>query len=201
MPTLPTSSSVLAIWFFAILSAALTASNVFLLKKVSVLSAQLEQSGELLSRKLGVDSGTTVPAITGYDVSGHRLKFPYGKDSRKTVVLVFSPRCNACITQWPIWHKIVASLDGKKFRVVAIDQASLTSTDYLDTYQLRDFNVIASPDAETILAYDLRATPQTILVGATGIVEAVWTGANMSATQRRVQARLLNIDPSLTRVD
>lgn len=187
-------------WIFAALCVALSVSNVLLFRKVSALDAQLQFTEERLLRAISVAPGTTVPPLSGTDPSGRRVAFAYGTDARKTVMLVYSPRCKSCDAQWPVWREIVSKIDGTKFRVVAVDQTALTTDAYLAAHRLRGLSVIARPDAATLRDYKLKATPQTVVIGPAGVVEAVWTGASIADAQRQAQSRLLEIGPLVTTV-
>ena len=154
---------------FAVL---VSAANLLLIRQSRNLQVRLQS----VRKELEIQPGSTVPALSGKDPRGNPLVVGYGQDRKQTVLLVFSPECGVCDVNWPNWDRAIRTADANGDRVVGVNLAPAVSQKYLDQHGLRDRSVIAQADASTVLGYNLRFTPQTIVVGADGEVQWVWTG-------------------------
>jgi hypothetical protein len=111
--------------------------------------------------------------------NGKQVRYAYGiTDQRDTLLLVLSPTCHACEYNWPNWTQMIRKLNGQKTRLLIANIAagSALTTDYLAKHQVAADNVIAEVSAESIQAYKLGYTPQTILIAPDGKVVRVHTG-------------------------
>lgn len=125
-------------------------------------------------------AGMIVPPLVGYDLNGDKLAIGYGKDSQKTLILALSPSCHACDDNWPQWQRLIASEHAKGVRIVLADIATNEpplSKAYVTQHGIGSLPVLAEVTAESMIAYHLQYTPQTILVDQTGKVEKVQSGA------------------------
>jgi len=120
--------------------------------------------------------GSNVPSLSGIDESGTRESLPYGNDPRSTIVFVFAKNCEICGLNWPIWTDRAARIDRQRFRLVYLNLGSPVNQDYLQSHQIQNSIVLVEPDPQTIIKYNLRFTPETILVDNRGIVTNVWAG-------------------------
>jgi peroxiredoxin len=120
--------------------------------------------------------GAQMPDLRGTDLEGKPVEVLYGKDSRKVLVLVFSPTCPFCDQNWPKWQQVISSLDRSAIRPVLVDVTSTTTASFVSQHQLASLPVILKADPRDTLDYRLHLTPQTILVDPNGKVEKVWTG-------------------------
>lgn len=91
-------------------------------------------------------------------------------------MLVFSITCPVCDENWPYWDRILARLDTRRFRVLALNLSDELPSEYVAKYNLSRIPVLARVSADSILASRLRFTPQTILANSTGEVRRVWSG-------------------------
>ena len=85
----------------------LLAANIALIHQNSQLKSQLSLPPPLME----ASAGTQVPDLRGVDLEGKPVEVLYGKDSRKVLVLVFSPTCPFCDQNWPKWQQVISSLD------------------------------------------------------------------------------------------
>ena len=165
-------SKPLAILFIAC-GLALILSNVLLARRLS----QLARLDDLLNVSNKLETGGVVPPLVGYDLSGNKVTYSYGDDSRDTMLLVLSPGCHACDENWPKWNRLIKSLDSQSTRLVIANIASIPVTpDYISRHQINGIPLVAEVSAESMQAYRLAYTPQTILIGHDGRVRKVHTG-------------------------
>jgi hypothetical protein len=150
----------------------LLAANLALIRQNRELKAQLSQPPLALEAA----AGSHVPDLRGFDEQGHPLEVIYGKESRKTLVLVYSPACGFCDENWPRWFELVPTLDRDAVRPVLVDVTATSSEPFLASHHLDGVPVFVQVDPRAALAYRFHLTPQTILVDSTGNVERVWTG-------------------------
>jgi len=166
-------SKPLAILFLAC-GLALVLSNVFLARRL----AELRGLDDLLNISNKLEPGGVVPPLIGYDLAGKKVTYTYGEDSRDTILLIMSPACHACDENWPKWKQLIQSLDTQSTRLVIANIASSPVTpDYIARHQIDGIPLMAEVSAESMQAYRLAYTPQTILVGHDGRVRKVHTGA------------------------
>jgi peroxiredoxin len=150
----------------------LLAANIALIHQNSQLKARLE----LPPPQMEASQGAQMPDLRGTDLEGKPVEVLYGKDSRKVLVLVFSPTCPFCDQNWPKWQQVISSLDRSAVRPVLVDVTSTTTAGFVSQHQLSSLPVILKADPRATVDYRMHLTPQTILVDPNGKVEKVWTG-------------------------
>ena len=150
----------------------LLTANIALIHQNSQLKAQLSLPPPVME----ATAGTQVPDLKGVDLEGKPVEVLYGKDSRKVLVMVFSPTCPFCDQNWPKWQNVISSLDRSTVRPVLVDVTSTTTEGFVSQHQLSSLPVILKADPRATMGYRMHLTPQTILVGPNGKVEKVWTG-------------------------
>lgn len=170
---------------FVLLGAALVALNVGLVVQNRTLKAAAGNAGG--GRAIVLPPGKSVPALSGLDSEGRQLVFDYGSDRRKTLLLVFSPRCPYCTKNMPNWNALALGLSDKEFRVVAVSTVPEGVQEYVEKHGLNNVPVITTPDPKDKVAYEMNVTPQTVLIGADGTVEKVWTGLIQGAEREEIE--------------
>jgi peroxiredoxin len=169
-----------------VLGATLLFVNVLLVqqnKKLKVLASRPD-------RTLEVKPGTALPPLQGFDSNGARQSIDYGQDSRKTVLLVFSPVCHACEENMPNWEAIINGLDQRSFRLAAVSLQSEGFKEYASRHGINQVPVLTKIDPKYRVTYNLALTPQTILIAADGKVEKVWTGVLRGEAKHEVELEL-----------
>jgi peroxiredoxin len=146
--------------------------DVSLLRQNRQLKAQLSAPAPGLE----VQVGRQVPDLEGFDVAGKALSVRYGTDSRKTLVLVFSPTCQFCAQNWPRWKELMGGLDQQAVRPIGVDVTSTSSPAFLSEHDLSGIPVFLRVPPQIVVSYRFQVTPQTILVDSHGKVEKVWSG-------------------------
>jgi len=76
------------------------------------------------------------------------------------------------------------------FRVIAVSLIAQGTREYISRYDLNTIPVIAEPDPEVRVAYNLLLTPQTILISSDAKVEKVWTGVLRGEKQKELEQSL-----------
>lgn len=173
--------------FFVLLMVVMAGLNVALVVQNKTLKAAAANAG---SRSIALKAGKALPALNGVDVEGRKLTFDYGADPRKTVLLVFSPRCPYCADNMPNWRALAEGVDPRSYRVVAVSLLSEGVREYVTEHGLSNVPVIADPDPKNRVAYEMNLTPQTVLIAADGTAEKVWTGLIRGAERDEVEQRL-----------
>jgi peroxiredoxin len=163
---------------------------------LSVNIALVHQNSQLKARlalpppELEATVGAQVPNLRGMDLEGNPAEVLYGKDSRKVLVLVFSPTCPFCDQNWSRWQQVISSLDRSSVRPVAVDVTSTTTAGFVAQHQLASLPVFLKVDPRVTVDYHLQLTPQTILVDPAGRVEKVWTGVLNDSALADLQQRV-----------
>lgn len=170
--------------------------TLVVMNAVLVLQNRSLKSGE--GRSLVLRPGKVVPALAGVDADGRKVTFDYEQDTRKTVVLVFSPRCTYCKENMPNWQAITRNFDSKSFRVVAVSSHPEGVKEYAAEHGLTNVPVIAEPDPKHRVEYEMNMTPQTILIDPKGKVEKVWTGLIQAGERAEIEQALRLKLPSST---
>jgi peroxiredoxin len=163
---------------------------------VNVLLVQQNKKLKVLAgrpdRALEARPGTALPPLEGIDSDGNRRTLNYGQGSRKTVLLVFSPRCSACEENMPNWKAIINGLDRRAFQIAAVSLQAEGVKEFAGRHGIGRIPIFAKIDPKYRIAYNLALTPQVILIDSGGKVEKVWTGALRGEGQQDVE-RALNV--------
>ena len=170
----------------AAVTLALAVTNVLLIDQNKRLKAYAGKT----NRPLELEPGTDLPAIEGRDADGEKLHFGYNEDARKTLLLVFSPKCGACKENMPNWQDLVKGIDANAVRVVAVSLSPEGANEYMAQYGFIDFPVITEVDPATRVAYNMTVTPQTVLIDSLGKSEKVWTGLLKDEQKRDIETAL-----------
>jgi peroxiredoxin len=175
-------------WNFALSGCCLLllVANIALLRQNSQLKARLE----LPPPSLEAASGAQMPDLRGFDPTGKPVEVLYGKDSRKVLVLVFSPTCPFCDQNWPKWQQLITSLDRAAVRPVLVDVTSTATTQFVLQHQLAQLPVLLKVDPQAMVDYRFHLTPQTILVDHDGRVEKVWSGVLTDSALGELKQRM-----------
>jgi hypothetical protein len=169
-----------------VLGATLLLVNVLLVqqnKKLRVLAGRPD-------RVLESKPGTALPPLEGFDSNGNKHIISYGQDLRKTVMLVLSPRCQACEENRPNWEAVINGIDRQSFRLAAVSLQSEGAKEYVSRLGIDKIPVLTKIDPKHKVAYNLALTPQIILIDPDGKVEKVWTGVLQGEDKREVERSL-----------
>lgn len=158
----------LSFWAIAVVGLALLVLNVALQRR----NSQMETSLAELERSRGPQPGVVIQEIVGETPSGAPITLHFNE---RTLVLAMSARCKPCSENWPAWREVVSSLPSGA-QVVYADVTDSVNDRYLANFAIPAGRVITRIDFGARWRYDLRETPETIVVAAGGKVEKVWKG-------------------------
>jgi len=152
-------------------------------KKLQVLAVRPD-------RALEIRPGTAVPPLEGIDSNGDMQSINYGQDSRKTILLVLSTRCPACVENMPNWQAIFNTIDQQSFRLAAVSLQSEGFKEYASRHGINQIPVLTKFDPKYRAAYNLALNPQIIILDTDGKVEKVWTGVLRKEDKQEVELAL-----------
>lgn len=167
----------------------LLASNVALIIHIRTLNSSVQNGQTALAE------GQLMAPVTGIDVSEQKQLFEWGKDNRKTLLMIFSPHCGYCQQNMPNWTAILQGIDKSAYRVVMISSISEGVKEYIDRYQIKDVPIIVEPEPKVLVDYQMYVTPQTILLGSDGKIERYWIGEITGEQKTHVEQSLNVILP------
>ncbi len=116
------------------------------------------------------------------------MEVRYEDVAQPTVIYVFSPQCRWCAKNLDNFKSLIAQA-GQSYRVVALSMTHQDLASYLAKEQL-NVPVFADVDSTIVSAYQLSATPTTIVVSPSAKVLKVWTGAYEESTRREIESFL-----------
>lgn len=162
------SQSILIIIVFGLIL-----SNGVLIWQNLSLKTQISNQKALIE----VKEGDFFNSFDTEDFQGININLDFTKDNRKKVLLYFRTTCSFCKEQMRYWKELVASIDNKTYRVIALT----TETDvniiknYIKSHAIENWEVLTlnANDAEKA---KLSATPITVVVDNQGKVEKAWIG-------------------------
>jgi peroxiredoxin len=140
------------------------------MKLVVTFAALLLLASPVRGEVLKSWSGGATPALELADLDGakHRLA-----DYRGKVVLVnfWATWCEPCREEMPSIERLRASLDGRRFVVLAVNVAEPESRirKFLEAVPLR-FPVLLDRDTQTTRAWQAKVLPATYIVGPDGAI-------------------------------
>lgn len=124
----------------------------------------------------GAHLGRLLAAAT-LDSGFQPIKFPT-PDSRKVLIITFSPVCPHCRANQENWSIITSELRRRgDWHILWVSRDPVTLTkDYCEEHKMPFSETLADPTYRTYLTLDLREVPNTIAVDSKGVVEKVWRG-------------------------
>lgn len=134
-----------------------------------------------------LEPGSTVPPLRGKGLDGQEHQVAYDKELRPTVLYVFSPTCGWCNRNVEnLRHLISQRRD--RYRFVGVSKANAGETAaYLSHNGLTFDDVVVAPTTDSVAAYRLGPTPQSIVVADAGRVQKSWVGAYRGETAGAVE--------------
>lgn len=135
-------------------------------------------------RQTGPAVGSQLPPIDALRFGGSRETIAFSDDARPTLLYVFTPTCKWCGRNLANFHTLVERTKND-YRILAVSldpdvQSYLTETNL-------NVPVFIDVSRETVAAYGLGSTPQTLVISPEGKVLKSWIGAYGGATQRDVE--------------
>lgn len=171
--------------------------NVLLIGQNLNLRRQLAAGGRTLDLTTNVlRPGDVVAAVTATDLDGQPYQLEYKKDGRHRLLLFFSPTCQYCEQQSPLWRDLLNNVDKDRFTIVGVvsdreDRRSVAAhAEGAGYFTTRSPLPVVFFDDESLGNYKLTATPTTLLIDENGKVEHAWVGKWDSSRVMEVAAAL-----------
>lgn len=158
--------------------------NVLLGRKLSAMRVEKAR----LSASMVLQTGASVPRLTGHAVDGSPMEVRYEDAAQPTVLYVFSPQCRWCAKNLDNFKSLIAQA-GQSYRVIGLSMTRQDLASYLSREHL-NVPVFADVDSTIVSAYQLSATPTTIVVSPSAKVLKVWTGAYQEGTRQEIETFL-----------
>lgn len=136
--------------------------------------------------------GSAAPPVIAQSLTGVPIEIPMVGQS--TILYYFSPQCAWCEKNW-LNVKAVMAGTRSRYRFIGLS-TSPDVTEFLEARQLR-LDVYTRVSTETVRAYDLGATPRTVVIDAKGRITHVWAGAYTGKLQSDVEQALDVVLPGL----
>jgi peroxiredoxin len=129
--------------------------------------------------------GTAMPTLHVVDIFGKPTIIESSHRNKPLLLYVFSPSCGWCRRNI---HRIndLAMQITSRYDVVGLSLARDGLADFMKDDRM-PFPVYTDPTPDTVTAYRLAITPETIVISSEGKVQATWTGAYLRATKSLVE--------------
>jgi hypothetical protein len=157
---------------FAAIALALLVLNVILIDQNRILKRMLASPAPSLLPPVGVP----MPPLEGLGISGSRVSVPYRDLNEQTLVLVFSPICPICAQNWPKWLALSDAVNLAHARTAYVNIVGRAPEDYLQQRGAPADFFIVQIDPKSEIAYNLRYSPETIMIDRSGKIVRVWVG-------------------------
>jgi len=168
--------------FVYILAVASVSLNVSLAHKLKGLSDT--QRVRMSERLLKI--GATAPTIAAKSLDGRRDEISYRGDTKPTVLYVFTPACSWCARNMDNFKQLVDK-DSGQYRFVGLSLSEVGLGEYVAKNDLK-IPVYRGFSQETLKAYKLGSTPQTIVISPEGKVLQDWLGAYIGDQKSQIEA-------------
>lgn len=157
---------------FGMLAVTILLLNLMLVQQNRDLKAHAKRVDQLIE----LNPGTRLPAIEGSNAEGNKIRVGYERETRRTLLLVYSPQCGSCTENMPVWHTLLRRADRDSVRIVGLSILASGAIDYARKHDLNGIETLTEISPKVRTAYRLNLTPQTILISPDGVVEKVWSG-------------------------
>ena len=171
----------LSYWTIMTVGLALLAFNVALQRRNSKLEASLAE----IEQSRGPRPGSVITEIVGERPSGEPFTVRF---NAQTLVLVLSATCRICDENWPMWRELMDSLP-KGTPVLFADVNDGVNQTYMTRFAMQPDKAVTKINLAAKWQYNLRETPETLVVAAGGRVERAWIGKLTAADINDVRAR------------
>jgi peroxiredoxin len=140
-----------------------------------VLLRQNRQLREAAAPRIA--AGTQLQVLSATTLDGRVQPVSLPSADSKLLIITFSPGCPACQANQDGWLKLADALQQKSVRILWVSRDPIEITrDYCVKHGIRLSDTLADPSFRTYLQLGLARVPNTVLVGANGMVEKVWPG-------------------------
>jgi peroxiredoxin len=130
--------------------------------------------------------GTSVLPIAAKRLDGRRELISYQQLTQPTVLYVFTPPCPWCARNLDNLKVLMDEASGQ-YRFIGVSLSQQGLAEYLEKNDLK-LPVYSDLTPETLKAYKLGSTPQTIVISPQGKVLQDWVGAYVGDQKSQVEA-------------
>jgi len=166
-----TLALLVAVSFIVVLSR----QNSRLTKQTGKLKGELATLSGTLSGPAAAEVGDIVPPFETIDLEENRIQVAYDRSSRY-LFYIFSPRCGACISQFPVWNHLAMRAKTKNCLPLGVSIMSAQATKQLLKDIEQNFRVVIMPNEAIQRSYRVVAEPAVMLITANGVVDWVHYG-------------------------
>lgn len=143
----------------------------------------LQNEIERLAAQDGTLVGTVVPPLTVLDLQGHQTTIKY--ESNSTVLYIFSPSCEWCRQNSQAIRSLTAQI-GVQYNIVGLSLDDEGLQEFVQANEM-PFPVFTGLSELSRKAYQLRVTPETLVIAPGGSVVQAWKGAFRGATKEKIE--------------
>lgn len=129
--------------------------------------------------------GASVPPIIGRRLDGQLETISYQGANEPTVLYIFTPPCAWCARNMDNF-KALADKGSAHYRFIGLSLSQQDLADYVAKNKLT-LPVYSGLSPETLAAYKLGSTPQTIVISPEGKVLQTWPGAYVGDQKLQVE--------------
>jgi hypothetical protein len=170
----------------ALLAVGLTVADGILVARNRALQGELNR---LMMTDLA-PVGATLPTLSGKQPDGSPMEVDLAQ-SAPMLLFVFSPTCQVCEQNWPNWAKFIGDPDiGRQYLLLSAHR-SIPAT-YLADHHAGTRVPLLGINPEIVRAFNLGATPQTLLVEKGRIVKA-WPGVLSQSELKEIKNGLIDL--------
>lgn len=140
----------------------------------------------------------TVPAFTARDIDGDTVSVSYSRTQPHTMLLWFSPTCEACEENFSFWNELDRDYASESLRLFGMSTADPVDLRRVVDERGLSFLILSIDNPSIVDAYRGNVLPQTVLVSPDGSIRAVWPGPLQQGHKESIIACLAEIG-TLTR--
>jgi peroxiredoxin len=156
--------------------------NVLLAQKIR--NVIHERTVKISDRRLTV--GVTVPPITAKRFDGQQGLISYQDAEQSTVLYIFTPSCTWCARNMDNFKTLLDKENGT-YRFIGLSLSAEGLEEYVAKNDLK-LPVYSGLSPETLRAYKLGSTPQTIVISPERKVLQDWAGAYVGDQKSQIEA-------------
>jgi len=124
-----------------------------------------------------IAAGMQLQMLSGLALDGRLQSVSLPPTGSRLLIITFSPGCPACQANQDGWMKLRGALEQKGVRILWVSRDPIEITRiYCLKHGMPLSDVLADPPYRTYTQLGLARVPNTVLVGADGIMEKVWAG-------------------------
>jgi peroxiredoxin len=162
-------------WFrllSGVLIVGILALNVVLLGQNQRMKDHLDT---LLANKT-FHAGDTFPSFAGVDLDGRLVAVDPEQSQKRTLVLLLSTGCPACLASLDHWRTLAAGLDPAQWDVLWLSRDPWEMTRAFAVDKGISGRMLSEFSCRNYARLSLKLVPKTIVLGPGGKVEGAWEG-------------------------